>query len=154
MSTHTVSIHAVSAANAYLLDNVEEGVFDHKVQPALVEAFLANSSNIMVVAQLQGRIVGMATAICYVHPDKPIAMFINEVGVSHRVRRQGIGKRLVSALLEIARVRGCSSAWVATEVGNEPARALYESLGAMPDQEHAVVYLYPLRSTTGAGAGG
>jgi aminoglycoside 6'-N-acetyltransferase I len=153
MCAATASIHVVSAANASLLDNVDEDVFDNKVQPALLQAFLANPANLMVVAVAEGQVVGMATAICYVHPDKPLAMFINEVGVSQRAQGQGIGKRLVSVLLEKARGRGCTEAWVATELSNKPARALYQSLGGVPDEEHAVVYVYPLSSNAGAHAG-
>lgn len=92
----------------------------------------------------------MATATCYVHPDKPLSMFINEVGVSQRFRRRGIGKRLVSALLEEGRKRGCTEAWVATERSNVPARALYEALGGAADEENAVVYVYPLSAESAA----
>jgi ribosomal protein S18 acetylase RimI-like enzyme len=146
-------MHLVSAASASLLDTVDDDVVDHAIQPELLQAFLANPANVMVVARIDDRVVGMATAICYVHPDKPLAMFINEVGVSPRVQGQGIGKRLVAALLDEARARGCREAWVATEVGNRPARALYESLSGVPDDELAVVYLYPLGSGAASSTG-
>jgi ribosomal protein S18 acetylase RimI-like enzyme len=87
----------------------------------------------------------MASGISYVHPDKPLALFINEVGVSSRFHRRGLGRQLVSRLLETGKELGCTEAWVATELGNKPARALYESLGGIADEEHAVVYVYPIK---------
>jgi aminoglycoside 6'-N-acetyltransferase I len=146
MSSPAVSIHVVSQANASLLDSVDEDVFDHEIRPELLSAFLANPANVLVVAVAETRVVGMASGISYVHPDKPLALFINEVGVSGRFHRQGIARQLFSRLLEKAKELGCSEAWVATELGNKSARALYEALGGVPDEEHAVVYVYPLKT--------
>jgi len=145
VSSSAVSIHLVTEANASLLDRVDEDVFDNEVQPELVQAFLANPANLLVVAVAEGQVIGMASGISYVHPDKPLALFINEVGVSSRFHRQGLGRRLVSALINKGEELGCTEAWVATEVGNKPACALYEALGGIPDDEHAVVYVYPLK---------
>lgn len=149
MSSPAVSIHLVSQANAAILDSVDEDVFDNQVQPELLNAFLANPSNILVVAVAEGQVVGMATGISYVHPDKPLALFINEVGVSSRFHRQGLGRKLVTGILKEGKERGCTEAWVATELDNEPARALYEATGGVPDEEHAVVYVYPLKPKDG-----
>lgn len=153
MTAGTPSIHVVSTGNAWLMDNVDEDVFDNRVRPDLLQAFLANPANLLLVAHAEGQVVGMASAICYVHPDKPLSMFINEVGVAERFQRQGLGKRLVCALLEEARLRGCTEAWVATELSNTAARGLYEAVGGIPDQENAVVYVYDLGSNTAAHAG-
>jgi len=140
----TVSIHVVSQANASLLDRIDDDVFDHKVRPELLRAFLANESNLLVVAVAQAEVVGMATGIAYVHPDKPLSLFINEVGVSGRFQRRGIGRQLMTTILEHGRQLGCTEAWVATEVGNVPARTLYQATGGIEDEDHAVVYVYPL----------
>jgi ribosomal protein S18 acetylase RimI-like enzyme len=145
MKTPSVEIHVVSLATASLLDSVDDDVFDHQVQPELLRAFLSNPANLLVVAVHGAQVVGMASGIAYVHPDKPLSLFINEVGVSERFHRQGIGRQLVSALIAEGRSLGCSEAWVATELGNEPARALYQALAGVPDAEHAVVYVYALQ---------
>jgi aminoglycoside 6'-N-acetyltransferase I len=141
----------VSRENASLLDSVDDDVFDHKVQPQLLGEFLANPANHLVVAVAQGHVVGMASGISYVHPDKPLALFINEVGVSGRFHRLGVARQLVSRLIEKGKELGCTEAWVATELGNGPARALYEALGGVPDEEHAVVYVYPLKARADCG---
>jgi ribosomal protein S18 acetylase RimI-like enzyme len=145
VSHPAVSIHVVNGANAALLDSVDEDVFDNRVQPDLVRAFLANPSNHLVVAVADGQVIGMASGISYVHPDKPLALFINEVGVSSRFHRQGLGRQLVARLIQRGEELGCTEAWVATELGNKPARALYESLGGIADEEHALVYVYPIK---------
>lgn len=151
MSAPAVSIHLVDQANASLLDSVDDDVFDNRVQPDLLRAFLANPANLLVVAVAEGRVVGMASGISYVHPDKPLALFINEVGVASSFHRRGLGRRLVSRIIDRGKELGCTEAWVATELSNQPARALYEALGGVPDQEHAVVYVYPLGAKAGPG---
>jgi len=144
MSSDPVEVKLLTAADVAVLHHVDPDVFDHPVQGPLAERFLATPGNLLAVATLSGVVVGMASAISYVHPDKPLQLFINEVGVAERVRGQGIGKRLVRALLDEGRRMGCVEAWVATEVGNEAARALYTSLAGVEDDDHAVVYTWPL----------
>jgi len=73
-------------------------------------------------------------------------LFINELGVSSRFHRQGLGRRLVTRLIEKGNEPGCTEAWVATALNNKPACALYEALGGVPDEEHAVVYVYTLKA--------
>ena len=143
-SSHEVSIHIIDETTSVLLERVDKDVFDDAVQPKLLQAFLSTPSNLLVVAVAEGEVIGMATAMTYVHPDKPLSMFINEVGVSSRFHRRGVARQLVTTLLQRAKELGCHEAWVATEVGNMAARALYRSTGGVEDQEHAVVYVYPL----------
>ncbi|MBC55247.1 MAG: GNAT family N-acetyltransferase [Gammaproteobacteria bacterium] len=144
MTTNGITIHRVTPDNTSVLTRVDDDVFDNPVQPALLNDFLANPSNLLVVAVADDTVVGMATGIAYVHPDKPLQLFVNEVGVSPRYQRQGIGKDLVDSLLEHGKQLGCVEAWVATEVGNTPARALYHKLGGEEDDEQAVVYTWSL----------
>lgn len=144
MTTHYITIHRVTPDNRALLTCVDDDVFDNPVQPELLNDFLANPSNLLVVAVAGDAVVGMATGIAYVHPDKPIQLFVNEVGVSPRYQRQGIGKDLVAELLGHGKRLGCVEAWVATEVSNTAARALYTRLGSEEDDERAVVYTWSL----------
>jgi ribosomal protein S18 acetylase RimI-like enzyme len=139
-----VGIQFVTVANARLLDRVDDDVFDHPIQPALLDAFLASPANHLVVAVVEGEVIGMASGIAYVHPDKPLQLFVNEVGVSSRFHRRGIATRLVNALLGRGKEIGCQEAWVATEVDNGAARALYASLGFREDDDPAVVYVRSL----------
>lgn len=137
-------IHVVQPDEAHLLDKVADGVFDHPVQADLLAEYLSVPSNILVVARDGDLVVGMATGLVYVHPDKPRQLFINEVGVDDAYQGRGIGKQLVKAMLDEGRRRGGVEAWVATEWENEPARALYASTGGQASDDRIVMYLYPL----------
>jgi aminoglycoside 6'-N-acetyltransferase I len=139
-------VHLVTAENAHLLDRVDPDVFDHEVRPDLLRQLLGNPMNHLAVAVVDGIVVGMASAISYVHPDKPLQLFINEVGVASGYRRRGIARRLMELLLDHGRRLGCTEAWVATEVGNTAARALYRATGGVEDEERAVVFTYELGS--------
>lgn len=143
-SDEPTEIRLLRSDDVTLLERVDPDVFDNPVRLDLAAEYLADPRNLLAVAIQEGMIVGMGSAIAYVHPDKPLALFINEVGVSGRCQGQGIGKRLVSALLEQGRLMGCTEAWVATEVDNVAARALYTSVAGREDPAHAVVYTWPL----------
>ena len=145
-------VHLVTEASRALLDRVDEDVFDHEVRPEYASAFLANPANLLAVAVADGAVVGMASGIAYAHPDKPLQLFVNEVGVAERFHRRGAGAAVVDALLRRGRELGCREAWVATEVGNAPARGLYRAVGGVEDEEQAVVYVFPLVEDGAGGA--
>ena len=42
---------------------------------------------------------------------------------------QGVARRMLAEMLLLGKNHGCEMIWVATESTNEPARALYRSLG-------------------------
>lgn len=67
--------------------------------------------------------------------------------MSARHRRRSIARQLIATLLEEGRALGCTEAWVATELDNAPARALYRSSGAIEDGEPAVVCVFSLTQT-------
>ena len=117
----------LTMADVSLLLNADADVFDEEVNPKLASQFLADPRHHMAAALLDGTIVGMASAVHYIHPDKPAELWINEVGVAGRCRRLGIARRLMQALFDHARALGCAEAWVATELDNTAARELYRS---------------------------
>jgi len=82
--------------------------------------------------------IGFASAVHYVHPDKEPQLWINEVSVAPPYPERGIGKAVLHALLERGRELGCSEAWVLTDKENLPARALYAS-AAGEETEHIMV---------------
>ena len=112
-----------------LLGRVAEGVFDHAVDPALTHEFLNDPRHALCVAIDDGVVVGMASGVRYVHPDKPSELWINEVGVAPTHQRRGLAKAILAELLAHARREGCREAWVLTDDDNTAARALYTSAG-------------------------
>lgn len=147
MSDPAVNYQIITPANTHLLNNVNQNVFDNKVQPDYLRGFLANPANILAVATINDQVVGMASGIAYYHPDKPLQLFVNEVSVADEYLRRGIAKKLLAVLLERGKAMGCDLAWVATEVDNAPACALYKSFGFKEDEQKAVVFSHALNDT-------
>jgi RimJ/RimL family protein N-acetyltransferase len=137
-------VHLVTEANRALLDRVDEDVFDHEVRPEYVARFLANPDHLLAVAVADGTVIGMASGVAYAHPDKPLQLFVVEVGVAERFQRRGVGSAVLGELVRRGREMGCREAWVPTEEGNAPARGLYRALGGVEDDEPTVVYVFPL----------
>lgn len=118
----------------HALGRIAEGVFDSAVIPEQWRAFLHDPRHRIAVAQDPGseggEVVGFVSAVHYLHPDKLPQCWINEVSTAPSHRRRGIASSLIRLIIQDARAAGCAQIWLATEADNEPARALYRSLGA------------------------
>ena len=106
--------------------------------------YLEDSRHHLAVAVDEGHVVGFASAVHYVHPDKDAELWINEVGVAPGHRSLGLGKELLRALLDLGRDLGCREAWVLTERENTAARRLFESLGGLEPPDEPVMFLFVL----------
>jgi len=122
-----------------VLDDVDPEVFDHPVDPRWAAEFLNDGRHHLAVAVVDGQVVGMASAVHYVHPDKPPELWINEVGVAPTQQNQGIGRRLLAALFARGRELGCGAAWVLTDESNAAARRLYAAAGGDETREIVMV---------------
>jgi len=145
MTLTPVTIRVLAPNEPHVLDRVADDVFDFPINPTWRDAFFADPRHHLVVALDGSTVVGMVSGVHYVHPDKPPEMWINEVGVARTHQNQGIGRRLVAALVEHARELGCYEAWVLTSPANEPARRMYRAAGALPEEETSVMFTYRLR---------
>jgi ribosomal protein S18 acetylase RimI-like enzyme len=144
-----IEIRILQIEDAYILDRVATDVFDDPLLPRAVQEFLGSPDHHLAVAIDEGQVVGFASAVQYVHPDKPRPeLWVNEVGVSSSHQRQGVGKALMHALLEVARDAGCSEAWVLTERNNQPAMSLYRSVGGEEEPEETVMFSFKLETNT------
>ena len=137
-----VTIRLLGPGDADVLRQVAAGVLDFPVDPRWTSEFFADARHHLIVALEGACVVGMITAVDYVHPDKAPQLWINEVGVAPTHRRRGIGRRLLDAMLEHGRALGCTEAWLGTEETNTAAQRLYESTGAEP--EPFLLYSFPL----------
>jgi aminoglycoside 6'-N-acetyltransferase I len=143
----SLEIRIVAAADEALLTRVAQGVFDHDVSPALSREFLRDSRHHLAVAIEANMVVGFASGVHYVHPDKPVELWINEVGVAPSHQRQGLGRRLLAALFEKARELGCREAWVLTSPANLPAMRLYAAAGGRELSEPPAMFTFRLDAT-------
>jgi ribosomal protein S18 acetylase RimI-like enzyme len=143
MSTSGTIIRMLDAGEAAVLDHVAPDVFDHAVDAGWAAEFVADPRHHLAVAIDAGQVVGFASGVHYVHPDKPAELFVNEVGVAETHQGQGIARRLMQTLLEHGRALGCVQAWVGTDHDNTAANRLYASVGGVP--EPFVLYAFDLK---------
>jgi aminoglycoside 6'-N-acetyltransferase I len=124
-----IEIKILKPGDEGALANVLPDVFDNPVSKNLSSEFLADPRHHLAVAVDGNMVVGFASAVHYVHPDKSPELWINEVGVASTYRNRGLAKQILGALLEVGRQLGCNEAWVLTDRPNTAAMRLYESLG-------------------------
>lgn len=125
----------LSSEDEKLLEASEDGVFDRDVRPELGSQFLSDPRHHIAVAIEDSTIVGVASAVNYIHPDKPEELWINEVAVAKAYRRKGIADALVKLLFHCGRKHGCKEAWVLTDESNIPANRLYSRLGGVSKKQ-------------------
>jgi ribosomal protein S18 acetylase RimI-like enzyme len=140
----TLDIRHLGPDDEQVLRHVAAGVFDHDVDPALASEFLRDPRHHLVVAIEDGSVVGFASGVHYVHPDKPAELWINEVGVAPSHQRRGLGKRLLQAIFARGRELGCREAWVLTSHANGPAVRLYEAAGGVDMADPPVMFTFRL----------
>jgi ribosomal protein S18 acetylase RimI-like enzyme len=124
-----IKIKVLQSRDDSILMNVAPEVFDNPIDPALTREFLEDPRHHIAVAIDAGLVVGFASGVHYVHPDKQPELWINEIALAPTHRRRGLGKALLKALFEVGRAHRCTVAWVLTDRGNAAAMALYSSIG-------------------------
>jgi len=147
-SSVSVEIRVLGAGDEAVLTRVAPGVFDHEVDPALLSEFLHDPRHHLAVAIDADTVVGFASGVHYVHPDKPAELWINEVGVAPSHQRRGLGQQLLRALFGQGRALGCREAWVLTSPANGPAIRLYESVGGSDMADPPVMFTFRLDAVT------
>jgi GNAT superfamily N-acetyltransferase len=125
--------------DAAVLARAAADVFDHQVDPALTAEFLSDPRHHLAIAIDDGQIVGMASGVHYIHPDKTPELWVNEVGVAPSHRGQGVGRRVLGVLLEQGRALGCHEAWLLTDEANAAARRMYAAAGGRESAPHIMI---------------
>ena len=122
----TIDIRLLGAADGHVLDTVAADVFDRPIDARWAREFLADDRHHLVVALEGDVVVGFASAVHYVHPDKGPELWINEVGVAPTHQGRGIGRQLMSMALELAQARGLRTATATLLAENVPMRRLVQ----------------------------
>ncbi len=124
-----IEIKVLRRGDDSILTNVAAKVFDNSIDPEFTKEFLEDPRHHIAVAIDDGLVVGFASGVHYIHPDKPPELWINEVAVAPTHRRRGLGKAVLRALFEVGHAHHCAVAWVLTDRKNAAAMALYSSEG-------------------------
>ena len=132
----SVEVKVLGPDDGDVLSRVAAGVFDYAVDPDATREFLADPRHHIVVALEHGTVVGFASGLHYVHPDKPAPeLWINEVAVAPSHRRQGVATAILHELFAFARRLGCAEAWVLTEPDDDAALGLYTAAGGQSQEQ-------------------
>lgn len=98
---------------------------------------LAREDFIPLVAVADGKVVGgLAAYVLQKFEQERSEIYIYDLAVDEKYRRQGIATGLINKLREIAREIGAWVIYVQADHGDDPAIKLYESLGAREDVLH------------------
>lgn len=123
-----IEIIQLDENNMDILDHYAGDIFDEKVDSLRLATLLKESNHILLVAVSEGIVIGQVLAVIHRHPDKPMELYIDDLGVSEKFQRQGIATKLIEQLCVIGGERGCEEVWVTTEPENKPAIKFYDSL--------------------------
>ncbi len=142
----SIAVRLLGRGDDAMLARVAPDVFDHAVDPYWAWEFLADPRHHLVVAVDEGAgvVVGMASGVHYVHPDKPPELWVNEVGVAPTHQGQGVGTRMLQLLFARGRALGCAEGWVLTGEENAAARRLYAAVGGVETAEPPVMVTFRL----------
>jgi aminoglycoside 6'-N-acetyltransferase I len=135
-----LDVRLLGPGDEQILADVASEVFDEDVRPHLAAEFLSDPRHHLAVAIEAGRVVGFASGVHYLHPDKAAELWVNEVGVTPSHRGQGVAKTLLKALFAAGRAVGCRDAWVLTDRANTVAMQLYRASGGVESPDDTVMF--------------
>jgi len=141
-----LAIHLLRKGEEGVLARVAPGVFDKPIDADLLAEFLDDPRHHLALAIDDGLVVGMASGVDYVNPDKPRELWINEVSVAVSHRQQGLASRLLEALFAEGLARGCWQAWVLTNRSNTAAMRLYAGVGGRLDAPDTAMFTVDLHT--------
>ena len=114
-------------------------LFDHEVKELRAKEFLSDPRHHIVFAYFKNKIIGMASGVHYIHPDKDPQLFINEVAVLEAFQNNGIGRQLVKNLCEHGKTLKCTEAWLGVALDNNAARRAYKAALGEEDKDPFVL---------------
>lgn len=144
MRPSAVTVRLLGPDEAAVLEHILPDVLDNAVDPRYAAEFFADPRHHLAAAIDGNTVVGMASALHYVHPDKPPELYINEVGVAPAYQHQGVGRALLRVLFAHGKTLGCTETWLGTDKKNAAARRMYAAAGGKEEDEEAVIVWFSL----------
>ena len=106
--------------------------------------FINNSDSIFLVAYLEERFSGMASAMVLDKPNGDIWLYIDEIDVCENMHRKGVATQMMKQLFLLASEYECDEIWLGAEKENVAANELYRTLNPIDIQEFlGYTYKYP-----------
>jgi GNAT superfamily N-acetyltransferase len=97
---------------------------------ATVTAILAADDHVLLVADRQGRLIGMCALLFSLSTwSAGLVCELQDVLVTQAYRSSGVGRGLMQAAEAMARARGCVRLFLSAESWNLDAHAFYRKLG-------------------------
>lgn len=121
-------------------------VFDDTMTVERLASRAAVDGHLLVIAVADDRTVGQCTIIIQHLAHKAADLHVENLGVAAAHRRRGIATALPEEALAWGGELGCDEAWIATEVDNDAANRLYESVGSAVDP--ALIHVIPITQPT------
>jgi aminoglycoside 6'-N-acetyltransferase I len=123
------------AGDEGVFDHIAPDVFDEPIHPERLRAYLKTPEHLLVLALEDGVVVGQCAAVIHRHPDKPVEVYIDEVGTASTHLRRGIATAMLKEMFAWAREYGCTYGWLGTELDNLEANGLYEKVKNGPGEK-------------------
>jgi aminoglycoside 3-N-acetyltransferase I len=134
--TDVVLLRALNALFAEAFDDAEAYAADPPTNDYL-NALLAKEHVIVLVATIEAEVVGGLVAYQLDKFERARSeLYIYDLAVAERHRRQHIASSLIQQLREIGVRRGAWVIYVQADHGDAPAIALYEKLGIREEVLH------------------
>ena len=132
------SIRRMRSGEELAFNRLAPNVFDEAIDPGRLAAYLRAPGHMMLLAFEGDLVVGQCAAVLHHHPDKPVELYIDEVGTASTHRRLGVARLMLDAMFAWGRELGCTEAWLGTELDNVAARGLYD--GRAPTEAEAMMF--------------
>jgi aminoglycoside 3-N-acetyltransferase I len=128
----------MQAANRLFADVFgEEGYHGPPAGPEHLEKLLADDKFIALAAYVDGEMAGAIAAYELVKFEAERSeIYIYDLAVIERYRRQGVATTLIAAVQDIGRNKGAWVVFVQADPPDEPAVALYDKLGTREEVLH------------------
>jgi N-acetylglutamate synthase-like GNAT family acetyltransferase len=107
-----------------------------------IAALSASASDTVLVAEGQGRVVGVAHLhLAELFHEKGLLGRVMAIVVNEEARQAGVGTKLMSSLEELARDTGCVKMEVTSGIQRDWAHAFYRKLGYIEEPKRFVKVL-------------
>lgn len=137
---NNILIKKLTEANLYYFKEISDFVFDGKKVQKYLNQFIEDDNCYGFVAQQNGKVVGFAYSYRLKRLESKPMMYIHSIDVLESYRKQGIGKKLISHIVDYSIKNDFKSCFLITNKTNYSACKLYESTGGKVISVDDVLY--------------